>query len=114
MDKLTVRDKRGPLKVKYSKTLWRDVQSKGRNGSGEGEKTLVELAGIYGVHPNQINKWKKRLLERLPELFSDHTEKVAKETEEVQGNCINRLDGRGRPSDNFRESAVRTARAFEQ
>jgi putative transposase len=57
----------------------------------KGEKTLVELAGIYGVHPNQINKWKKRLLERLPELFSDHTEKVAKETEEVQGELYKQI-----------------------
>ncbi len=57
----------------------------------KGEKTLVELAGIYGVHPNQINKWKKRLLERLPELFSDHTEKGAKETEEVQGELYKQI-----------------------
>jgi putative transposase len=57
----------------------------------KGEKTLVELAGLYGVHPNQINKWKKRLLERLPELFSDHTEKMAKETEEVQGELYKQI-----------------------
>jgi len=57
----------------------------------KGEKTLVELAGIYGVHPNQINKWKKRLVERLPELFSDHTEKAAKESEEVQGELYKQI-----------------------
>jgi len=25
-----------------------------------GTKTINEIAGIYGVHPSQINNWKKR------------------------------------------------------
>ena len=29
-----------------------------------GEKTLVELSEQYKVHPNQIAKWKKQLLEK--------------------------------------------------
>ena len=37
----------------------------------KGEKTLAQLAGEYGVHPNQIGQWRKRLLKRLPTLFSD-------------------------------------------
>ena len=36
----------------------------------KGEKTLAQLSSQYGVHPNQIGKWKKDLVERLPELFS--------------------------------------------
>jgi putative transposase len=34
------------------------------------EKTINELAGIYGVHPNQVGQWKKRMLDDAPVLFS--------------------------------------------
>lgn len=34
-------------------------------------ETLSEIAGRHGIHPNQIAKWKRTLLERAPELFSD-------------------------------------------
>ena len=33
--------------------------------------TLTEIASKYKVHPNQISKWKKQLIENLPELFSN-------------------------------------------
>ncbi len=29
------------------------------------EKTLAQLAGEYGAHPNQITKWKKHMLENI-------------------------------------------------
>jgi len=41
----------------------------------KGDKTIAELASLYEVHPNQITKWKKQLLESLPELFSRSREK---------------------------------------
>lgn len=41
----------------------------------KGEKTLAELSSEFGVHPNQISKWRRQLLELLPELFTDRRKK---------------------------------------
>jgi putative transposase len=49
----------------------------------KGEKTLVELSSTYGVHSNQICRWKKQLLESLPDLFTDRRKKRDKEQEEL-------------------------------
>ena len=37
----------------------------------KGEKTIAELASEYGMHPNQIGQWRRRLLEGLPSVFSE-------------------------------------------
>ncbi|CCO22604.1 IS3 family transposase [Maridesulfovibrio hydrothermalis] len=48
-----------------------------------GVKTLTELAAEHQVHPNQISKWKKQLLENASELFSNRACSSAKSEEEV-------------------------------
>lgn len=45
-----------------------------------GDRTVSEIASVYGVHPNQISKWKKQALDELPKIFSGRYEKT-----EVQG-----------------------------
>ena len=48
------------------------------------EKTMSQLSSEYGVHSNQINQWRKRLLEELPEVFSNKKQKKEKDTEDLQ------------------------------
>jgi putative transposase len=35
------------------------------------ERPITQIASQYGIHPNQLYKWKAQALEGLPELFED-------------------------------------------
>ena len=53
------------------------------------EKSISQLAAQYGVHATQLRKWKKRVLEKLPDLFitADQTDeelaRLQKEQEQL-------------------------------
>jgi transposase-like protein len=48
------------------------------------EKTLRELSEQYGVNPNVISRWKKEVLEQLPEIFSKKRGKKIKESKQKE------------------------------
>ncbi len=50
----------------------------------KGDRTLVELAEQFDVHPNQIQDWKKRVVESAGNLFSRGTESGGKNDEAMQ------------------------------
>jgi transposase len=46
------------------------------------DKSIAEIASEYGVHPNQLHRWKKQAVESLPEVFEDRRKaRRAQETE---------------------------------
>ena len=49
----------------------------------KGQETMSELASEYGVHANQISRWKKQLLDAAPDIFTRGKDKEA-ENKEVE------------------------------
>jgi len=52
------------------------------------EKSVAQIAAENSIHPNQIHKWKKKVLENFVQLFEDDhkEERVRKAEQEKQVN----------------------------
>jgi transposase-like protein len=66
-------------------------KAKGALEAVKGEKTIAQLAGEFGVHPNQIGRWKTELLENLPGLFSDRRKLKDKDREETEAELYRQI-----------------------
>ena len=40
-----------------------------------GELTVAEIAGKYQIHPNQVQQWKKKLMEGASDIFQSKAER---------------------------------------
>ncbi len=49
-----------------------------------GHRTVNEIAGQFGVHPNQVVQWKKQALSGLSEIFSNGRVRKDKSDEELR------------------------------
>jgi len=56
-----------------------------------GEKTIAQIASAYNVHPNQIRQWRRRLLDVLPEVFSNRRPKQEKDREELEAELFRQI-----------------------
>jgi len=63
------------------------------------EKTIGEIASHYSIHPfsrwsaerHQIHKWKKHVLDELPNMFSDNGKKLQQDTEKLQSELYEQI-----------------------
>ncbi len=57
----------------------------------KGDKTLAQLASDFGVHTNQIQQWKKRLLSEAVPVFSTRRSKAERDAEELQAELYRQI-----------------------
>lgn len=58
-----------------------------------GIKTTSEIAQEYEIHPVMVSKWKKELLEHLPEVFDSKTNSRKEKTVEKEKEQLHRKVG---------------------
>ncbi len=57
----------------------------------KGHKTINELVSHFGVHPTQINTWKKHLQTELPQIFSNRRDKREQDHEALQAQLYQQI-----------------------
>lgn len=50
----------------------------------KGIRTVNEIAAEYGVHPSQVNQWRKQVLSELSSIFSSRRQKAAQDDEALR------------------------------
>jgi len=56
-----------------------------------GERTLSEIASEYEVHPKQVISWKKKVLEELPNLFSNGQARKSQEEADLKARLFQEI-----------------------
>ena len=55
------------------------------------ERSIAQIASEYGIHPNQLYKWRKELFEKASELFTKKSkERERKKIEQLETALKNR------------------------
>ena len=57
--------------TKHRKNYKSEFKAKVALEAVKGRLTINEISKQFGVHPNQISKWKKQFLESLPQIFEN-------------------------------------------
>ena len=52
--------------------------------AARGDKTIPELANQFSIHPSQISKWKKKLLESASSVFEEKSKKPGTSSSELE------------------------------
>ena len=55
------------------------------------QRTIAEIASEYGVHPSQVNKWKRQVLDGVPTIFSGKNGKDKQDGEKLQAELYQQI-----------------------
>ena len=68
-----------------------DIKAKVAVAAIKGERTVNEIAKLYGVHPAMIAKWKKQALEELPQVFVNRRSSIVRAQEDLTGSLYQEI-----------------------
>lgn len=77
------------------------------------EKTINEIASIYEVHPNQVGKWKKQALAKLPEAMKDGRSKDVRDKKPIDSDRLHRKIGQQAVEIDFLKKKLNQLGLFE-
>jgi len=55
------------------------------------QRTIAQIASEYGIHPNMVTQWKQRLLNELPDIFSNKHQKSKQDNETLQAELYRQI-----------------------
>jgi len=56
------------------------------------EKTIAQLSREFGVHGNQIRRWRRQLLDELTKIFADRRKASDKDSEELTSELYRQIE----------------------
>ena len=73
------------------KTFSSEFKAKVAIAALKGQQTVNEIAAEFGVHPTQVNSWKKQLLESSVDVFSKGKQKREQDFERERDQLFNQI-----------------------
>lgn len=73
------------------KTFNSEFKAKVAIAALKGQQTINEIAAEFGVHPTQVNTWKKQLLESSVDVFSKGKQKREEDFERERDQLFNQI-----------------------
>ena len=55
------------------------------------QRTIAEIASEYGVHPSQVNKWKRQVLDGISTIFSGNNGNDKRDSEKLQAELYQQI-----------------------
>ena len=69
-----------------------------------GELTIAEIASKYQIHPNQVQRWKQRLIEGASDIFASSSERKAERKKPYTEDDLKKKIGRLEVENDFLRS----------
>ena len=79
------------MKTRQRRNFSAEMKSRIALEAIKGQKTIQEIASHYGVHPNQVTKWKRQAIESMSSVFVDRRSRTDTSEETVKAELYQQI-----------------------